>query len=347
MQNTEVTRIENLKWNRDTFYIQWRVTSACNYQCDFCIQGDRKKHIELAKEESVGTREKVCNAIISYIEALKDYSSISVSLIGGEVTILKDLHSLLERLVNVRFPGDISFHITTNFSQSADYYCKMFDIFHVYNRREKRRSLHLATSYYSVYVTQKEFEQKLLHVKRHIRRLCVPDYMKALLKNGLKTRPAQTMSLAAGFPILNDEDYEKFKNMRDSFRGKGVWVSPIYIRQYPTDIKKNTLDNLLEEQREKNLRVTDIYGHTKLFQNIQALGMEMDQSDRFNPSGFLCDAGINSMWINAFGDVYRCPAIGSSMKIGNILDGSYEGLNEMAVCTADHCSCNKFGLISR
>ena len=51
MKNAQVKKIINLpRLFMNSIVIRWQVTSLCNYQCDFCIQGSRETHLQAAKE---------------------------------------------------------------------------------------------------------------------------------------------------------------------------------------------------------------------------------------------------------------------------------------------------------
>ena len=68
MNSEDIVRIENLSNKNDTFIIRWNITYLCNYNCDFCIQGNKKQHIEKSKGESIEIRNKICNNLITFIE---------------------------------------------------------------------------------------------------------------------------------------------------------------------------------------------------------------------------------------------------------------------------------------
>lgn len=61
MKNAEIETVENLRQDKGLFDIRWRVTTLCNYQCDFCIQGTREEHLRQAEGESEQLRKKSVN----------------------------------------------------------------------------------------------------------------------------------------------------------------------------------------------------------------------------------------------------------------------------------------------
>ena len=193
------------------------VTSLCNYQCDFCIQGDKKTHLKLAAGEKEEVRGAICEKIVSFLDNLQGYRTVEISLIGGEVTILKDFPNILERLAGSAFTGRIIFHITTNFSGKAGYYCSLYDIVRRCGSKSAPRILCIAASYYSAYTEWDVFERKLRAVKRHLRFRRIPDYAAAALRHGISLRrhyPEQWAYLAAGVPILSDEDFIRYEDWR-------------------------------------------------------------------------------------------------------------------------------------
>ena len=125
-----------------------------------------------------------------------------------------------------------------------------------------------------------------------------------------------------------------------------VTIEPIFIRNYATSVSADTVKKLLVP-RENGIRVTDRYGRVSGYQNIQALGAALEDVDSFRPTGYVCDAGVRSVWIDAFGNAKRCPAIGSTMFMGNILQGSFHLLEGPEVCSSDHCSCSQYGRIEK
>lgn len=328
MKNADVRIIENLYHSGKMFDVRWRVTTLCNYQCDFCIQGDYQEHLRQAAGESEQMRRDICGRIISLLESLDGYDTVKVSLIGGELTILQDFPDILERLVSCRFPGSIRFDLTTNFSPDSAYFCRLCDI--IRNRpASSARSLAILTSFYPAYVTGTAFVRKLREVYTYA-----------------AARAGNAVSFSVGVPLLDDADYEGLVQMREDLADTGIRVSPIYIRNYETHVSAETVRKMYVPEK-KSVRVTDRSGQVSMYKDIQALGAALEDRDSFCPAGYVCDAGIHNLWIDAFGHVKRCPALGSTMSMGSILDGSFSLLDAPQVCTSDHCSCSQYGRIEK
>lgn len=343
MKSSDVERIEKVKFKRDIFDIRWRVTTLCNYQCAFCIQGSPEEHARQARGESAELRSSICDKIVSLVESAENrYRVVSVGLIGGEVTILKDFPDILERLAGSDFSGEMRFSITTNFSADPDYFQRLIQPFRT-AERGKRRSLSLSASFYPEYVSIEQFSLKLRELyrlagnKKHALRSLLGKF--GLMKSGY-------LSLSAGIPIIDDNDYEMYVKIKDSFEDTDIRIFPILIRKYDTNLSKENLQSFIA-QEERRLRVTDVYGKTSYYPTIQALGASLENTDTFCPTGYLCEAGIRNIWIDAFGNVKRCPTIGSTMSMGSILDDTFQLYTSPKICTSDHCSCGVYGKIEK
>ena len=334
MKNAEIETIQNLRHDKGVFDIRWRVTTLCNYQCRFCIQGTPEEHLKQSEGESGQIRKEICERLVGLMEGLTRYDSLKVSLIGGEVTILSDLPEILKGLAACAFQGSIHFELTTNFSQDSDYYCRLCDA--VLKCAEgKERRLSFLTSFYSAYTTEKEFSRKLRKV-----------YAYSAGNGPAACRGDPPISFSVGIPILNETDYDSLVRMKSELEDTGICPDPIIIRNYPVHISSATMRKM-QESRKKKLRVVDAVGKEFLFRDIQALGAALEGRDSFCPAGYYCDAGVRNIWVDAFGNVKRCPAIGSTMSMGSIMDGSFRLLDGPQICRSDHCSCSQFGQIGK
>jgi len=97
--------------SRDTIYIEWEVTQKCNYRCSYCSAYDI-----LGKNEISWNQKKF---IMNELSKSK-YKKL-LYLLGGEPTISKDYFKILDYLENKK---DFEVYISTNFSQSKEFYKK-------------------------------------------------------------------------------------------------------------------------------------------------------------------------------------------------------------------------------
>ena len=366
MHSGDVVKIENLQAS-DAFIVRWQVTYLCNYQCAFCIQGDRETHLLQARGEDQAIRAQIAKRLVETLEGLSSYPAIRISLIGGEVTILKDFPNLLDTLTACKFKGHIQLSMTTNLSLPASYFCNLYDIVNSHNGEYGTRALSIGASFYKAYTTSEEFREKLHVIADHVAALnastklslpkrAIGAFSRRLSKVIGRQRitfkvPTMAVSrLSAWYPMLDDEDYDDYLDASAEFANASVPFSPMIMRRYEANLSPETKAKILEgEKKDKLVRVTFKSGETMTLKNIQALGALLESDEMFHPRGFECDAGIDFITIDALGNVVRCPVLWDdpSMHLGSILDGSFHKLTESRVCLADHCSCTAYKLIQR
>ncbi len=352
MRNEDVVSIQNLQNDPGCFEIRWQLTLLCNYECDFCIQGNRQEHLRDARGESPETRQVILRSILSLISELSEYHKLTIRLVGGEVTILPDFPDILEELSACPFEGDILFHITTNLSRSSDYICRLYDIVNKYDRPGAARNLFVRASFYKAYTSYEEFSGKIRKISAHMapgrKNDPVSRAKRWLLRKAGRPLPKQLGSLSAGLPILNDRDYAQYREMEAEFEGSPVQMQPILIRKYKTDVSPEIMEKLLAEEQSFHytlVRYRD--GSEQTFRDIQSFGASLEDTKIFRPNGYLCDAGVRNISIRADGIAERCPAIRENLVIGSLSDGKYALLTEPQICTSGHCSCKAFGIVRK
>ena len=95
MKNRDVRTAVLIKESINTFIIRWNVTSLCNYNCSFCIQGDKKEHAESARGESAELRRKTSLGIRRIIQEIssENYTAISLVLIEEKLQFFLNYRS--------------------------------------------------------------------------------------------------------------------------------------------------------------------------------------------------------------------------------------------------------------
>lgn len=349
MDNKDVASIHNVNFKKDQFIISWQLTSLCNYNCKFCIQGDKEKHKKDSLGESAKKRKIICDKIVSFIENLHGYKKLKIHLLGGEITILKDFPEILTALASCHFKGEIRFNITTNFSAPADYYIKLFDTVKKYNSIETPRSLAVSVSFYKDYVEFKQFCKKLNIVQKHLETnvfTLILNNLAKMLHLSKVLKKNDLSEIFVSYPILCDTDYDNFIKMKKCFKNK-ININPIIIREYKTELSKNISDLLISnESKKKNILVKSCSGQELYLRNIQALGLILEDKDKFYPKGYICDAGVHSIRIDNQGNVKRCASISNEFMC-NLECENLKCYTEPQICNSDHCSCNMYGLIEK
>ncbi len=339
MRNDQVNRIVNIpRLSRNSVVIRWQVTSLCNYNCDFCIQGSREAHIRASKVESREKRKEIAECLVNYIETkVPSERVVELFLIGGEVTILKDFPEILGAFVNCGFRGRLIIQMTTNFSKDADYYASLRELF----KGRKNRTLKLSASYYRAYTSIETFKEKVARIGRY-----------SLRRKWNRFFNRTDINIFVGVPILDDESYLLLEELRGFCARYSINVSPIVIRSYTTILSEN-VKGLLKSKTEssRKMRVSFSDGSGRYFDSIQQLGIFLEDGDgRFSPLGFYCDAGQKSFSVSPDGIVSRCPVLSENdipgHRLGVIKDIDTELLTAPARCMSSHCSCNYFTCIS-
>ena len=337
MNNEDILKIENLKFKDDTYYIRWNITRLCNYYCDFCIQGNRDKHLLDSRDEASIIRNKISNKIIDFIEKKLNnkYKKINIYLIGGEVTILNDFIEILKKIVNVKFNGVIKFYITTNLSCDISLIKSIKSIFY----ENKNRVLIITASYYKEFTSEKEFINKVkyLYEKNKINYILSKLSKKKILKKN-------NIYVTVAYPIINDLDYKKYLLFKKKYIFKCNSINYIIIRKYNESIS-DKLKNKLNRFNYKNIKVTLKDHSVHYFTNNSKLNMAINNTHKFNPYKMKCDSGINSLSIDNIGNVSRCQSCKKQSFVYNILDTDPIFFTEFMECHNSTCDCNYYGTI--
>ncbi len=312
MNNSDIVRIENKIIKKGTYVIRWNVTRVCNYNCDFCIQGNKEQHIKDSKNESLDLRNNILDKIILYIEnnLNSKYDILHFYLIGGEVTILKDIFNIMNKLINCKFDGLIKFNITTNMSADKKILKQFVKMF----KKLKNREINFSCSYYKAYTNEKEFINKV-----------------KILNN------KQNIKTTINIPLIEDIDYDLYLDFKNKY-SKNFKVEFVPIRNYKKSIS-DKVKNELNKNPSNRIMVVTKDGKAHYFSKTNIFSMSINKTHNFNPSGFICDAGINSIAISNIGDVYRCNE-NINTKLGNILNDNICKITKKFICNAKSCNCS-------
>lgn len=137
-------------------HIKWRMTQACNYRCSYCI----RKYITHKDDQSLDGLQKdtdMCNRMVPYVNKLCDElpGAVKLCLIGGEVSLM-DLPSIINQLTSPKLKF---ISITTNLSQSADYYIGLIELCH-----SRGIAFSIAASYHEEFADMNEFLHKVADI---------------------------------------------------------------------------------------------------------------------------------------------------------------------------------------
>lgn len=352
MNNEDILKIENLKYSSDAYVIRWNMTRLCNYYCDFCIQGDKSKHIKDSNGESKKIRYEIALKLVKFIEEKLNnkYNSLHIYLIGGEITMLSDFLDIFNILLNVKFSGDIEFHITTNLSCKEELLKNLKSTF--LNVKSKyNRKLSISASYYREFTTEKDFIKKIkiLYNNSSIRYYLTSKKnkfknSKLIYKylNYLAKKPIIVISIS--YPLIIDSDYELYKIFKSKYSKYANTINYIIIRNYKKSISNDLKDRLSHSNR-KRIKLTTKTGKIHYLSSTSKIGLLINKTKHFNPKGFLCDSGINSISIDSKGIVSRCPSCSNLTIVGNILKDDMDILKNKISCPSLSCSCDYYHII--
>lgn len=360
MKNENIMKVENLKSTDNTFIIRWNITKICNYYCDFCVQGDKSKHLNDSKGESIDIRRQICDKIMYFIENKLNnkYSQVRIFLIGGEITILKDFLEILEKLLNSNFNGDITIYITTNLSVDISVLEKLKKLISSKKNSKYSRKVSVTASYYKEFTTEKEFMKKikLLHCENSIKLYLLSKKNKfknnkdLISKNIYKIllnmqNNMSNITVNIGYPLITDEDYKEYLRFKRRNFLKANSINYIIIRNYHKSISEQ-LKLKLNNKNKKRIKVTEKNGTVHYFTDTYSIGFKIDKN-YFNPYGMICDSGVYNLTISNKGILSRCPSCREKTMIGNILDDNIEFINEKIICPSARCVCNYYKTIER
>lgn len=359
MKSTDIIKIENLN-NKNKFIIRWQLTYFCNYYCDFCIQGNKNTHIEKSKGESVEKRTEICKNIIEFIETKLNnkYSTLNIYLIGGEVTILPDFLDIVKKLANSKFNGKIIIIITTNLSLEKS---KLIELTKIFSTQFKfQRSLIVNTSFYKNFISEDDFIDKIMLLRKNKKNskasafdffyqkfkdtLKKHEHIFNILEKGLNKR--NKIKFSIGYPLCNDNDYREYLNFKNKYKFLSKNISCIPIKNYNDSISEKTKKEIATHSSIKNIKITLKNNKTYYCLNNNHISLILDE-DFFNPVGYLCDIGINSISVNNLGIVSRCPSIKDLTIIGNFLENEISLPTDRFICQANKCNCSYYGTIEK
>lgn len=254
-------QIVSIRNNERLLTIKWRLTTWCNYRCSYCIQWWGKKNEKTDFNRLFSTAKEINRLIESSPRPVKLY------LLGGEVTWY-DLEKLVSAIQSKKLA---KIAITTNFSNSTDYYISFANYLH-----SRGVKLGMCCSLHKEYVTPAEFVKKAADVKR---------------KTGLDAIKIEfvlnpeTESLADEIKRLCEEesvdyrfDYDKTQD--DAYRSQGKNVSKDSHPRYTITFDDGSVDKTLTQNQLLN------------YQNGQT------KDSKFNTEGFYCTRGMSYFYID-------------------------------------------------
>ena len=139
--------------------IKWRLTDVCNYRCSYCIRHSWSKKPQDLKylQEDIKLINETAPEVARIINEMP--GKVKLDLIGGEVSLL-DLTSILTTLFKICGNKLFRINITTNMSNSAEYYTNLCNLVASYGAE-----LGVTCSFHSEFTTLDKFISKIKQIK--------------------------------------------------------------------------------------------------------------------------------------------------------------------------------------
>ena len=305
--------LKPIEIKRDTsanqyFQINWMIHDKCTYACSYCPPQNHDGDDSWLKIDQVI---KTCNAIKQKVQQRNPTLKMQILFNGGEPTVWKDFAPLVTYLDQEQW----SLHMVTNLSRSLSWW-KDLNFSWDY----------LSASYHSEYTNIDEFIEKCQYLQHRskilsIRVMLPPD--EKLFQQTVnivdKLRHKVPLAVIQCIPIL----YE--------FGGVSIPLTP-YTTEQTTKI--NELLNYRSQSKNSNLKlVTWENNSTTMLDSNKFIN-----TGKNNFNGWSCDAGIDGIFINSQGTIFRgtCREGG---ELGNMLDNNFELPAKSIVCGKNSCTC--------
>lgn len=140
-----INNIVSIINNERLFTIKWRLTEWCNYRCSYCLRKFKGQDTKLDEAKII----KIAPQVNRLIEEANE--GVKLNLIGGEVTFLN-----LKKIISLITSSNLKrIHITTNFSNSLDYYIDLANYL-----KNRNIQLSMNVSYHNEYSDLDSFINK-------------------------------------------------------------------------------------------------------------------------------------------------------------------------------------------
>lgn len=301
------------------FFIKWRMTWMCNLLCPYCIRtkGKTLKPIEEQRKEFEFEKLKQTAVDLSRIIDNITFDNIKVELIGGEVTIF----DLVEILKGFTTKKHVTFHLTSNMSQTAEYYTELADFI-----KSKGYELSITCSYHYLSQSLDSFIFKVNAIKGRVKHLMTE--MPSLLENQKEVK----------------EFYKRVEEEKLEYAIEG-------------DFRHNhTQDKcFIASSRKENPRITVTFddGTTTKYKTRNAMwrdmeGVENVECCRYISGDKYCDACYKTLYIDWRGDIIIAVQRSENHPEGymcrpEVKVSEWEQLDEPMKC---HNPCTLCGLMS-
>ncbi len=295
------------------FQVNWIITRKCNYDCNYCTVVDNKNGFFVDKESLVTAIDK-----LQKIQKEKFHFVLS----GGEPTIHPNYIDLLLEVFS-KFKDRARVTTITNLSKPMSFYSKLID-----SIGEYKNQIRFITSYHFDFARKENFIEriKFLHsnqVKLQISIMAHPEFMDDVKNLDKELSPLKNDITSISIMMIR-QDYGSEPDNR-------------YTKE---DV--NWLKNINQKETKVTIPISYLNEADDSIIETETTTNELIGNNKNNFKGYLCNAGIDIISIDQFGDT--APAVcfrGSSLYKENLFDKRKEFVpsNEPIVCPFESCAC--------
>lgn len=328
--------------NNDLFCVSWLLGRYCNYRCSYCwpyAHSDKKDH-------RAGTLIKSTLDEIKRQARERGFNSFHFSFSGGEPTLHPEYLEILQH-----YSGDVensnyqSVHMTTNLSQSKDWFKKYI---------ETTKPLHRASitaSYHKEFAKPEVFRDKLIllqegDIQVTINMVLSPQRFDLLWQDALFFHEAginvtlkpqsdeKAATIVPGYSekqlSLLQEGLPQREYTKERRQQKGLEV-----RKAPASFKRNKVMAGTEGEKIHQVMQVELYdSEGKVWYLDQAERMNAFEFNRFND--WICSSGYRSIIIREPDGVIKRGYSCSDEPLGHIETG-FKLFPEPRKCTTKTC----------
>lgn len=290
------------------FQINWMLHDRCTYKCSYCAPSN---YAGLDDWLNLDVVIKSCIQIENQVKERYPHLKMQVVFSGGEPTVWKDF----KKLVEILYARGWSIHLVTNGSRSLSWW----------------KSINVVWDYLGISLHSEFFDDDSLIEK------C--KYLTS------KSKLLVVRSMLHPNSILFQKSIDYSKKLFNE-------VENLYIQWVPISYNFGGIEIKLPKYDELQLStISDLIKNQKKHINHShklvvwedsttdiANGNHLIASSMHNFKDWICNAGIDGIFIDSRGRIYRGTCLQGSC-IGSILDFSIKLYNEPIVCQKTACTC--------
>lgn len=288
----------------DTVRLLFFLIDKCNYNCSYCYNALPRKNIELDAAD-----------IVRFVKHVHEQTSklVRIEFIGGEVALYKNLHSLCSELHSLEYVIDI------------EIYSNLFKDIEYYNTLVEKSCVEVNGTWHSTQADKQNnsFIDKVISIPDelfkhyYITIMFEPDAI-AESKNAFER-------IQERHPFAHNIEYSLCiqSNTNKPYKYKDEDLQYFYSKCAETSFNRKEFYVEYNDKTVEKLTFNDLQG------------MKIN-----NFKYWSCNAGLDYLFIDVDGNVYKCAHDNKHNMLLNISQDSYPALpTKPCICMYDYCPC--------